>query len=102
MIRARAIQFVQSRVPQLGADQRSADVETFIIGECERLLASPAASALPAEEFLALVNLLLSLRAMQTVQGRSRLVKLISDQALGDSALPDFNVCLLSTRLLAR
>ncbi len=51
-----------------------------------------ATATLSGEEFVTLVSLLMPLRKMQSVLGRTQLIKLIADQALLSTALPDANV----------
>ncbi|KAH9518687.1 Apoptosis inhibitor 5 [Bulinus truncatus] len=77
LIRERLLRFLVVKLKQIGELEK--DIEDFIMEQCKKLLED-----VTKDEFIAVMELLRSLKTMTTVQSRQQLVEMVVDQAALD------------------
>ncbi|BFZ05160.1 hypothetical protein BsWGS_08198 [Bradybaena similaris] len=79
LVRERLLRFLVTKVKQ--TDDLEKDVEDYIMQQCRKLLED-----VTKDEFIAVMELLRSLKTMSTVQSRQQLVEMVVEQAALDEA----------------
>lgn len=81
-IREKVLKFLTQKLKTLPDDTLDKDAEDYVVAQCKKVLLD-----VTKDEFLAVMEILRSLKSMSTVQGRQQLIDIVTEQAELDHAL---------------
>ncbi|PVD34057.1 hypothetical protein C0Q70_05319 [Pomacea canaliculata] len=81
-VREKALKFLVQKLKTLPDDALDKDCDDFVIADCKKVLED-----VTKDEFMAVMDILRSLKSMSTVQGRQQLVEIVTEQAELDQPL---------------
>ncbi|KAK7098622.1 apoptosis inhibitor 5-like [Littorina saxatilis] len=81
-LREKVLKFLTQKLKTLPDDTVDKDAEDFVVAQCKKVLLD-----VTKDEFLAVMDILRSLKTMSTVQGRQQLVEIVTEQAELDQPL---------------
>ncbi|XP_077518034.1 apoptosis inhibitor cassowary [Amblyomma americanum] len=76
LVRERAIKFLCTKLPSMGAEVLTKEVEEFLLQECCKVMQD-----VTGQEFTSLMQLLSGLKLAKTIPGQQALVDLVAEQA---------------------